>query len=303
MNTIEAQQLGKRYRRSWALHDCTLAIPAGRVTALVGPNGSGKSTLIQLAVGLMEATRGSLTVLGGLVPGSARALPEVGYVAQDAPLYPSLSVEDILRLARSLNERWDDSYARTRLAELDIPMNRKAGRLSGGQKSQVALTLALARHPRLLILDEPVAALDPLARHEFMAALMAAVAEDGVSALLSSHVVAELQRHCDHLVVLGHGKVQVAGDIEQILEQHRVFTGPVEEAEAVAAVFPVVRDRRAGRQATLLVRSDDTKAPPPGWRGEQTNLEELVLAYLREPAASALPGPSRRKDDPRKVPA
>ncbi|WP_405657933.1 ABC transporter ATP-binding protein [Streptomyces sp. NBC_00079] len=295
--------LSKRYRRSWALRDCTLAIPAGRVAALVGPNGAGKSTLLQLAVGLMRPTSGSLAVLGGLVPGSAEALSAVAFVAQDTPLYPNLSVDDTLRLVRSLNDRWDDGYARDRLAALDIPPGKKAGSLSGGQQAQLALTLALARRPQLLILDEPVAKLDPLARHEFMAVLMTAVAEDGISVLLSSHVIAELERHCDYLVVLGHGKVQVAGDIDQLLAEHRVFTGPVDAAQAVAAAFPVVRDRRAGRQAALLLRCNDTQAPPPGWQSNGTNLEELLLAYLREPAASVLPGPGRDAEEARKATA
>ncbi|MGI5144160.1 ABC transporter ATP-binding protein [Streptomyces sp. CA-106110] len=303
MNAVETQHLGKRYRRSWALRDCTLAIPAGRVAALVGPNGAGKSTLLQLVVGLTRATSGRLALFGSLVPGSVQALPEVGFVAQGASLYPHLSVEDTMRLARSLNDRWDDAYARARLAAIDIPPGRKVGHLSGGQQSQVALTLALARRPRLLILDEPVSQLDPLARHEFMAVLMSAVAEDGISVLLSSHAVAELQRHCDYLVVLGQGRVQMAGDIDRLLAGHRVFTGPVDEADAVAEVFPVVGDRRAGRQATLLLRSDDTKAPPPGWRSQQTNVEELVLAYLRAPGASVLPGPVRHQDDERRTTA
>jgi ABC-2 type transport system ATP-binding protein len=296
MNAIETHGLGKRYGRTWALHDCTLAIPAGRVVALVGPNGAGKTTLLQLAVGLTAWTAGEIAVLDGRAPGSPEALDGIAFVAQDTPLYKNLSVSDTLRLVGSLANTWDEPHARDRLHALDIPLSRKVGKLSGGQQAQVALAVALARHPRLLILDEPVAELDPLARHDFMSTLMEAVAEDGVSVVFSSHVLSELERVCDYLVLLSRGSVQIAGGTDELLATHRLFTGPVEEADAVAGTLPVVQDRRAGRQASLLVRTTNHPTVPAGWQEDPTNLEEIVLSYLRSPKASALPGPQSPSD-------
>src|SRR5690348_165478 len=230
MNIIETSGLGKRYRRTWALRDCTLAVPAGHVVALVGPNGAGKTTLLHTSVGLIRPTAGRLTVLGGEPAGSPAALDGIAFVAQDTPLYRNLSVADTLSLARNVNRRWDQRHAEARLAELGIPPGRKAGHLSGGQQAQLALTLALARRPQLLVLDEPLAMLDPLARHDFMASVLAAVADDGVSVLLSSHVLAELERVADYLVLLSRGRVQVAGEVDALLAGHRVLTGPAAEA-------------------------------------------------------------------------
>jgi ABC-2 type transport system ATP-binding protein len=266
--------------------------------ALVGPNGAGKTTLLHLAVDLTKRTTGEITVLGGIAPGSDEALNRIGFVAQDTPLYQYLSVADTVRLVENLSSRFDAANALERLAELGIPLKRRVGKLSGGQHAQVALAVALARHPDLLILDEPVARLDPLARHEFMGTLMAAAAEDGISVLLSSHVVAELERVCDYLVVLAAGRVQVAGDVDDLLDTHQVLTGPTEQAATVAAMLPVVYERRGERQTSLLVRARDGATVPPGWQSAGTNLEELVLSYLRAPHAAALPGPSA---DPRLV--
>src|SRR5881409_2360484 len=205
MNVIECTELGKRYRRTWALRNCTLAIPAGHVVALVGPNGAGKTTLLNLAFGLTSPTAGVVTVLGGWPPGSAAALDGIAFVAQDTPLYRHLSAADMLHMTHNLNRRFDNGYAKARLDELGIPLKQKAGKMSGGQQAQLALTLALARRPQLLVLDEPMAMLDPLARHDFMAAVMTAVADDGVSVVLSSHVLAELERVADYLVLLASG--------------------------------------------------------------------------------------------------
>lgn len=291
MNAIEAHGLGKRYGRTWALRDCTLAIPAGRVVALVGPNAAGKTTLLQLAVGLIGQSAGEITVLDGARPGSPEALDGIAFVAQDTPLYKYLSVADTLRLVSHLANTWDGARARARLEALGIPLTRKVGALSGGQQSQVALAVALARHPRLLVLDEPVAELDPLARHDFMSALMEAVVDDGVSVVLSSHVLSELERVCDYLVLLSRGSVQLADGTDELLATHRVLTGPVEQADAIAAARPVVHERRAGRQAHLLIRTTDRQRVPAGWQDEPSHLEEIVLSYLRSPEASALPGP------------
>jgi ABC-2 type transport system ATP-binding protein len=220
MNVVEASGLGKRYGDTWALRECTLAIPAGRVAALVGPNGAGKTTLLNLAVGLAAPSTGAVIVLGGRPAGSPAALDGIAFVAQDTPLYKSLSVADMIYLTRSLNRRFDRPYARARLEELGIPLKRKAGKLSGGQQAQLALTLALARRPRLLVLDEPVAMLDPVARHDFMATVLAAASADGVSVLLSSHVLAELQRVADYLILLAGGRVRLAGEVADLLAVH-----------------------------------------------------------------------------------
>jgi ABC-2 type transport system ATP-binding protein len=221
MNIIEASGLGKRYGRSWALRECTLEIPAGRVTALVGPNGAGKSTLLNLAVGLSVPSAGEVTVLGGRRAGSPAALDGIAFVAQDTPLYKNLAVADMLYVTRSLNRYFDQRYARARLDELGIPLPRKAGKLSGGQQAQLALTLALARRPRLLVLDEPVAMLDPVARHDFMATVLAAAADGGVSVLLSSHVLTELEQVASYLILLSRGRVRLVGEIGGLLATHR----------------------------------------------------------------------------------
>jgi len=296
MNVIETSGLGKRYGGTWALRECTLAIPDGRVAALVGPNGAGKSTLLNLAVGLSAPSAGEVTVLGGRPAGSAAALDGIAFVAQDTPLYRNLSVADMLYLTRSLNRRFDQSYARARLDELGIPPKRRAGKLSGGQQAQLALTLALARRPRLLVLDEPIAMLDPIARHDFMATVMTAVAAEkgagevgGVSVLLSSHVLAELERVADYLILLSRGRVQLAGEVDALLASHHLLTGPAAEVDRYAG-RPVVHAGRAEAQAHLLVQATADDPVPPGWTARAASLEELALAYLREPGAVALPG-------------
>jgi ABC-2 type transport system ATP-binding protein len=295
MNVVEARGLGKRYGRTWALRECSLAVPAGRVAALVGPNGAGKTTLLHLAVGLAAPTAGGVTVLGGQPAGSPAALDGIAFVAQDTPLYNNLSAGDMLHLTRNLNRRFDQPCAQARLAELGIPLRRKAGRLSGGQQAQLALTLALARRPRLLVLDEPVAMLDPIARHDFMATVLTAAADDGVSVLLSSHVLAELERVADYLILLSRGRVQVAGDVDDLLASHRMLTGPSAEADRYAE-RPVVHVSRAEAQAHLLIRATADDPVPPGWEAHPVGLQELALAYLREPSAAALPGPARGRD-------
>jgi len=295
MNVIEANGLGKRYGGTWALRDCSLAIPAGHVAALVGPNGAGKTTLLNLAVGLAAPSAGGVTVLGGLPAGSPEALDGIAFVAQDTPVYRNLSAADMLHLTCNLNRRFDQSYARARLNELGISLNRKAGRLSGGQQAQLALTLALARRPRLLVLDEPVAMLDPVARHDFMATVLAAMADDGVSVVLSSHALAELERVADYLILLSRGRVQVAGEVDGLLAGHRVLTGPAAEVGNFAE-RPVVHVRRAEAQAHLLIRAAADDPVSPGWESHPVSLEELVLAYLREPGATALPGPGRPQE-------
>jgi ABC-2 type transport system ATP-binding protein len=296
MNVVETNGLGKRYGSTWALRECTLAIPAGHVAALVGPNGAGKTTLLMLAVGLAEPSAGIVTVLDGQPAGSPAALDGIAFVAQDAPLYKNLSAGEMLHLTRNLNRHFDEGYARARLGELGIPLERKAGKLSGGQQSQLALTLALARRPQLLVLDEPMAMLDPLARHDFMATVMAAIADDGLSVVLSSHVLTELERVADYLVLVSHGSVQVAGAVDQLLACHRVMTGPTTEADMYGKGLNVIHAQRGESQAHLLVRTEArTDRVPPGWEAHALSLEELTLAYLREPGAAWLPGPDRSR--------
>lgn len=288
MSVVEARALGKRYGKTWALRECTLAVPVGRVTALVGPNGAGKSTLLKLAVGLARATTGDVTVLGGHTPGSLAALDGIAFVAQDTPLYKNLSVADLLHLTRNLNRRFDEPYAVGRLGELGIPFAKKAGKLSGGQQAQVALTLALARHPQLLVLDEPMAMLDPLARHEFLSTVMTAVADEGVSVLLSSHVLTELERVADYLVVVSGGRVPVAGEIDELLATHRLLVGPASPHPQPPTPWKVVQASHAAAQSHLLVRCEGSGDPvPTGWEGRPITLEELTFAYLREPGSAA----------------
>ena len=216
------------------------------MAALVGPNGAGKTTLLNLAVGLAAPTAGAVTVLGGRPAGSPAALDGIAFVAQDTPLYKNLSAADMLHLTRNLNRHFDQPYAEARLAELGIPLKRKAGKLSGGQQAQLALTLALARRPRLLVLDEPMAMLDPVARHDFMATVLTAAVDDGVSVLLSSHVLAELERVADYLILLSRGRVQVAGEVDDLLAAHRVLTGPAAEAGQICRTAGGARPPRRG---------------------------------------------------------
>jgi ABC-2 type transport system ATP-binding protein len=298
VNVIECARVGKRYGRAWALRDCTLAIPDGRVVALVGPNGAGKTTLLNILVGLNTPTEGAVAVLDGEFAGSPAALDGIAFVAQDAPLYKNLPAGDMLRVARNLNSRWDQERAEARLAELDIPLSKKVGSLSGGQQAQLALTVALARRPALLVLDEPLARLDPLARHDFMASVMGAVAGDAMSVIMSSHVLAELEPIADYLVMLSAGRVQVAGEVDDLLASHLLLTGPAGETSKLADRMCVVQCRQADAQAHLLVRTTKPEEPiPPGWDPRPVTLQELVLAYLRQPSAAALPGPTQVSTD------
>jgi ABC-2 type transport system ATP-binding protein len=282
---LETRNLGRRYGSHWALQGCTLEIPRGSVTALVGPNGAGKTTLLRLAVGLTRPSAGSVRVLG-LDPqtDAAEALPRVGFLAQEHPLYPSFSVEEMLRVGRELNPGWDDEAARARIAELALPLKKKVRSLSGGQRAQVALTLALAKRPELLLLDEPVASLDPLARREFMQSVLEAVAERELTVVLSSHILADLERVCDHLVILATGRTQLVGPIEEIVASHRLLTGPRDEAEDVVRMHDVVRESHAERQTTLLVRANG-HVYDSRWTVHDLDLEEIVLAYLGQDAA------------------
>jgi ABC-2 type transport system ATP-binding protein len=290
MNAVETVGLGKRYRSVWALEDCTLSIPSGSVVALVGPNGAGKSTLLHCIVGLCRPTTGSVTVVDGIPAGTEDALAAVAFVAQQAPLPGHLRVGATLDLAAVLNRSFDRRLAEERLDTLRIPLGKRVGRLSGGQQAQLSLSIAVARHPALLVLDEPLAPLDPLARYEFVSHLMSQAAEQGMSVLLSSHLVSEIDRVADHLVVLSDGQVQVAGDVDDLLAAHANWCGPSDEVDLLAAVARIVYADVGGRQARVLVRLCGGE-PPPGWEADPVGVEELVLGYLRTPTARALPGP------------
>ena len=282
---LEARGLGKRYGRRWALSDCTLEIPSGHVVGLVGPNGAGKSTLLNLAVGLLAPTTGSLTVLGGLPAEGPTQLGRIGFVAQDTPTFSGLSVADHLELGARLNPGWDRAVAAQRIAQLGLDPAQRAGKLSGGQRAQLALTLAVAKRPEFLILDEPVASLDPLARREFLQILMETVAEHGVSVVLSSHLVADLERVCDYLIVIVASRVQIAGPVEELLASHRRLAGPRRDPGTLPGNQQVIEARHTDRQSTLLIRTD---APilDPAWTVEEIGLEDLVLAYMGQAAAA-----------------
>jgi len=275
---LAAAGLGKRYRRVWALTDCTLSIPAGHVAGLVGPNGAGKTTLLNMAVGLLAPTTGRIEVLGGQPAGR---LARIGFLAQDAPVYAGLSVADHLALGAHLNPGWDAALASGRIGQLDLDPAQKAGTLSGGQRAQLALTLAIAKRPDLLILDEPVASLDPLARREFLQDLMEAVAEQELSVVMSSHLVADLERVCDYLIVLVGSRVQVAGPVEELLASHHLLSGPRRDPATLPDSQQVISASHTDRQTTLLVH---TSGPvlDPAWSVSQVGLEDLVLAYMSQ---------------------
>jgi ABC-2 type transport system ATP-binding protein len=283
---LRAQGLGKRYRGRWALSDCTLKIPAGKVTGLVGPNGAGKSTLLNLAAGMLAPTTGTIEVCGGRPGSGVEQLAKVGFVAQDTPTYSGLSVADHLRLGARLNPAWDARLAQARIQKLGLDFGQKAGKLSGGQKAQLALTLGIAKSPELLLLDEPVAALDPLARREFLQDLMEAVAELELSVVLSSHLVSDLERTCDHLIVLVGSRVQVAGDVEHLLATHHRLIGPRRDPANLPRGQEVIAATHTDRQSTLLIRTEDP-IHDPSWTVSQVGLEDLVLAYMSRPAAQA----------------
>jgi ABC-2 type transport system ATP-binding protein len=283
---LETRGLGKRYRRRWALSDCTLDLPSGRVVGLVGPNGAGKTTLLHLATGLLRPTAGTIQVLGDGPPANPAQLAKVGFVAQDTPTYAGLSVADHLRLGAHLNRNWDARLASDRIERLGLDRAQRAGKLSGGQRAQLALTLAIAKKPELLILDEPVASLDPLARREFLQGLMETVADQELSVVLSSHLVADLERVCDYLIVLVASKVQVAADVDRLLATHHLLTGARRHPVTLPEGQQVISASHTDKQTTLIVRTDGP-IHDPAWTVSAVGLEDLVLAYMSRNA----PGP------------
>ncbi|MFC9249466.1 ABC transporter ATP-binding protein [Streptomyces sp. NPDC057136] len=288
--TLEAKGLGKRYGRHQALTDCTLSVPTGRVVGLVGPNGAGKSTLLQLACGLLTPTSGTIEVLGGRPASGPEQLAKVGFVAQDTPTYTGLSIADHLRLGARLNPGWDAQLAESRIAKLGLDPAQRAGKLSGGQRAQVALTLAVAKRPDLLILDEPVAALDPLARREFLQSLMEFVADHGATVILSSHLVSDLERVCDYLISLVASRVQVSGEVDDLLATHFRLTTARREADSLPDGMQVIQATHTDRQSTFIVRAA-TAIHDPAWALEPLNLEDLVLTYMAQAAAEPVRRP------------
>jgi ABC-2 type transport system ATP-binding protein len=299
--------LGRRYGHVWGLRDCTLTVPAGAVAGLVGPNGAGKTTLLQMIIGLLQPTEGQLEVFGDTSrANSAEALARVGYVAQDHPLYRDFSVADMFHLGRAMNPSWDQGVATARMDALDIPLKRKVKTLSGGQQAQVSLAMALAKRAPLLALDEPVSSLDPIARLDFMREVMAATADTGVTVVLASHVVSELERLCDWLIVLTGGRVQLAGPVDDLIAAHRLLTVPRATPDAEIPGLPIHRTD-SDRHSTVLVRTDPARLAAqerPGWGVEPVGFEQLVLAYLQRPAgastndpaqAAARPGPATKE--------
>ncbi len=283
---IETRGLTKRYRRVTALSDCTISVPEGRISALVGPNGAGKTTLLRLLSGLASPTSGDATILGGVPRQDPAFLAEIGFLAQEIPLYRRLTAQDHIGIGAHMNPRWDGESVRDRLGGLSIPLDAPVGTLSGGQRAQVALTLTLAKRPRILLLDEPVAALDPLARRHFLATLADAVAEGGLTVVLSSHLVADIERVCDHLILLASARVQLCGDIADLLNEHRVLVGPRKDTTAVERNHTVVQTERTARQTTMLVRLNGPVADPQ-WEADDVSLEDLVLGYMGADAAPA----------------
>lgn len=279
---LRAQGLGKRYRRRWALSDCALDIPAGRVVGLVGPNGAGKTTLLSLAAGLLAPTSGTIEVCGGRPADGRAQLAKVGFVAQDTPAYARLTVAEHLELGARLNPRWDRRLAHDRIQRLGLRPGQRAGSLSGGQRAQLALTLAIAKRPRLLILDEPVAGLDPLARLEFLRDLSEATADGGLSVVHSSHLVSDLEQVCDYLVVLVASRVRVAGEVGELLAAHHLLTAPRIDPAALPDELDVISVRHTDSRTTVLVRAGSV-APDPAWTVSPAGLEDLVLGYMSRP--------------------
>jgi ABC-2 type transport system ATP-binding protein len=290
MAAVQTSGLGKRYGRSWGLLDCSFRLPQGRVAALVGPNGAGKSTLLRMLAGISTPSAGELSVLGRS-PRTQRAeiLARIGYLDQTRPLYQGFRVSEMLRFGRELNPRWDEARARHHLDELAIGLQSRIGSLSGGQQAQVALTMCLAKRPELLLLDEPVAALDPLARDDVMHILLQAVVDDGATVLISSHAIADLATVCDYVIILSASRVQLADELDNVLASHRMLVGPTGTTPVLPGSAAVVSSVTTGRQHTMIVRTG-SPVTDPGWQVVEPTLEEIVIAYLRarsRPAARA----------------
>lgn len=288
---IEAYGLGMRYRRGWALRDCSFRLPVGRICGLVGPNGAGKTTLLNIAAHVLEPTQGSISLFGE-APGSAEAGRRTAFLAQEKPLFRRFTVAETLRLGRELNPGWDQRAAEDIIRAGNVPFEAKISTLSGGQRTRVAIALAFGKRPDLLLLDEPMSDLDPVVRHEVMGILLAEAAEHGTTVLMSTHVLAELENVCDYLVVVSGGGVRLAGDVDELKSVHTLVTG-AREGDGVPVALghhTLVESRTSGRQFTALVRPEGPVIGP--WETDAPNMEELLLAYLRSPDAPPLITPT-----------
>ena len=279
MNAVLTASLGKCYRTKWALSECTFELAEGRICGLVGSNGAGKTTLLRLFAGLAQPSSGSVEVFGQAPRDTRKFLHDVGFLAQDVPLYRHWNTEDHLTLGAHMNPRWDDRLTRERIRSLGIPLDQRVGNLSGGQRAQVALAMSLGKRPRLLLLDEPVAALDPLARRDFLAVLAGAVAEGDLTVMLSSHLVGDLERICDHLLLLDGGRLVLACDLDDVLESHRLLTAPLRNTLTLERDHTVLRCERAPRQVSAWVRLNGPLREP-GWEPQPLGLEDIALAYM-----------------------
>jgi ABC-2 type transport system ATP-binding protein len=283
---IETTDLGKRYGKVWALRNCSIAVPTGRVCGLVGANGAGKTTLLRMLAGLSRPTTGHALVAGHRPADSTDFLREIGYLAQEVPLYRRWNADDHLALGAHMNDSWDETLTRDRLRHLRIPLDRPMESLSGGMRAQVALALALGKRPSLLLLDEPVAALDPLARHEFLASLAAAVADGGVTVMLSSHLLPDLERVCDHLILISDAQPVICADIDELLHTHKLLTAAARDTTAIERDHHVIISTRTPREVSIIAELTGPVIDPL-WRVDDLGLEEIVLAYLGENAERA----------------
>ncbi len=276
---IEASHLSKKYRSKFALSDCNISIPKGHVVGLVGPNGAGKTTLIQIAVGLISTYDGEIQVLGGSPGKDSEHISKVGFVAQDSPLYNQYTVGDHLNFGKWLNPNWDQESALARIERLDLNMKQKVGSLSGGERAQLALTIAVSKRPELLILDEPVASLDPLARRTFLQFLMEDVASNGISVLMSSHLVSDLERVCDYLIVLVSSRVQLAAPVDELLLNHKRLICKRRSASELPNNVEVIEQSHTDTQSSFIAKVNGQI-----WNREieeeNIGLEDLVLAYM-----------------------
>jgi ABC-2 type transport system ATP-binding protein len=291
---IKASGLGKQYGSFWALKNCDIALPKGSVSALVGPNGAGKTTLLKLLASLNKPSSGQVAVLGSSPEQTAAYLSTVGYLAQDVPLYKHVSAAGHFAIGAHMDTQWDNDLAVSRLNELNIPLNKPVGKLSGGQRAQVGLAMALAKKPKVLLLDEPVAALDPLARIEFLTSLTQAVtdAEGELTIIMSSHLLADLERICDHVIILASGQTQLCDDIDQVLQTHMLLVGPRTKDTANHA-YTIIKESHAASQTHLLVRLNDPKFHSPQWHMQEVDIEEIVLAYMGQSKQLPVAGGAR----------
>jgi ABC-2 type transport system ATP-binding protein len=289
---LEARALGRRFGRRWALRDCTVAIPAGAVVGLAGPNGAGKSTLLDLAVALLAPTSGEVRTLGVDPVREPEVLARVGYVAQDAPLYRSFTIGETLEFARATNPAWDETVVEELVREL--PLERRVASLSAGDRARLALCLALGKRPSLVLLDEPFARLDPLAAREFLQLLMDGVADSKATVVIASHVIADIERVSDHIVLLSDGRVRLQGGVDFLLSSHRLLSGARRPLGRIAGVEEIVRQTFSGRQMTLLARVKG-RVSDPSWSVDEIGLEDLLLAYMApQPLPSVRPEERKR---------